>query len=43
VSQLMSLGVPAIHAFCSKHMADIKAGKFTFGWFIFYLIQVAYY
>lgn len=36
----MSLGVPAIHAFCSEHMADIKAGKFTFGWLSFCLIQI---
>ena len=36
----MSLGVPAIHAFCSEHMADIRDGKYIFGWFVFCLVQI---
>ena len=32
VSQLISLGVPAIHEVRSDQMTEIKAEKFRFGW-----------
>ena len=41
VSQLVCIGVPAVHAFRSEQMPDIKAGKFTFGWFV-YIVQFLY-